>query len=88
MVAAGAVTAVLAAPAMAGGRASSPEVTAARQKFFGQQNVDPRTGAVRDDQVIVSWITNASFAVAIKATWCCSTPSSPISRSRRGAPRS
>jgi hypothetical protein len=39
---------------------------AARQKFFGEENVDARTGRVRDDKVIFSWITNASFAASVK----------------------
>ncbi|MBO0753500.1 MAG: MBL fold metallo-hydrolase, partial [Bradyrhizobiaceae bacterium] len=41
-------------------------VAAARQKIFGVDNVDPASGAVRDDRVIISWITNASFAVSMK----------------------
>jgi Metallo-beta-lactamase superfamily len=44
----------------------SPATTAARQKIFGLDNVDPRSGEVRDDRVIFSWLTNASFAVAVK----------------------
>jgi len=39
---------------------------AARQKIFGIENVDARTGRVRNDKVIFSWITNASFAVSVK----------------------
>jgi hypothetical protein len=44
----------------------SPATIAARQKIFGITNVDPKTGDVRDDKVIFSWITNASFAASIK----------------------
>jgi hypothetical protein len=44
----------------------SAAMTAARQKVFGLDNVDPKTGEVRDDRVIFSWLTNASFAVAVK----------------------
>jgi L-ascorbate metabolism protein UlaG (beta-lactamase superfamily) len=29
------------------------------------ENVDPRTGLVRTDRVVISWITNSSFAVAV-----------------------
>lgn len=43
-----------------------PALIAARQKFFGVENVDARTGTVRRDQVIFSWITNASFAASIE----------------------
>jgi len=38
---------------------------AARQKFFGSQNVDSRSGRVDPNKVIFSWITNASFAAAV-----------------------
>src|SRR5262245_2107554 len=34
----------------------SKETIAARQKFFGVDNVNPRTGAVRNDRVIMSWV--------------------------------
>ena len=39
---------------------------AAREKFFGAENVDPREGEVRHDRVIFSWVTNASLAISIK----------------------
>jgi len=39
---------------------------AARQKFFGVENVDPRTGDVRRDRVIFSWITNAGYAASFR----------------------
>src|SRR5258708_14420402 len=39
---------------------------AARQKMFGKENVNARTGRVRGDKVIFSWITNASFAASGK----------------------
>jgi len=41
-----------------------PAMIAARSKFFGIENVDQRTGQVDQSRVIISWITNASFAVA------------------------
>lgn len=63
--AAGLLSALLIAPVIA--KPSSPAaLIAARQKIFGLANVDSNTGAVRDDRVIFSWITNASFAVAVK----------------------
>jgi hypothetical protein len=40
------------------------ETIAARQRFFGLDNVDPRTGAIRDDLVILSWTGVSSFAAA------------------------
>src|SRR5215813_12255955 len=43
-----------------------PATVAARQKIFGLTNVDPNSGKVRNDKVIFSWITNASFAASIK----------------------
>jgi hypothetical protein len=45
---------------------SSAAVTAARQKIFGLENVDPKSGEVREDRVVFSWLTNASFAAAVK----------------------
>jgi hypothetical protein len=36
----------------------------ARQRFFGKGNVDPRTGAVRSDRVILSWFSVASYAAS------------------------
>lgn len=53
-------------PGIAAKPNDSAAMTAARQKIFGLDNVDPKTGQVRDDRVIFSWITNASFAVAVK----------------------
>ncbi|CAG9168259.1 hypothetical protein CURE108131_16235 [Cupriavidus respiraculi] len=38
----------------------------ARQHFFGPENVDERTGRIREDKVIFSWFGVASFAVAAK----------------------
>jgi hypothetical protein len=61
---AGLLSAWLTEPAAA--KSNSSAVTAARQKFFGLENVNPQTGAVRDDQVIISWTSNASFAASIK----------------------
>ena len=42
------------------------ETIAARQKFLGLENVDPGTGAVRSDRVILSWIGVSSFVAAFK----------------------
>ena len=36
----------------------------ARQRFFGKDNVNPRTGAVRKDRVIMSWFSVASYAAS------------------------
>jgi hypothetical protein len=44
----------------------NPATIAARQKIFGLENVGPRSGRVREDKVIFSWITNASFAASVK----------------------
>ena len=38
----------------------------ARQQFFGLDNVDPTTGAVRRDRVIMSWAGVATFAASFK----------------------
>ncbi len=42
-----------------------PAMVAARQKFFGAENVNSDTGEISRDKVIFSWITNASVAVSI-----------------------
>lgn len=58
-----------AAPAWAnrdGDDDASAATIAARQKFFGAENVDTRSGDVRKDRVVFSWATNASLAVSIK----------------------
>jgi L-ascorbate metabolism protein UlaG (beta-lactamase superfamily) len=54
-----------------GGRAVSgattlAETVAARQRFFGTENVDPGTGAVRPDRVILSWFGVTNFAAALR----------------------
>ncbi|RMI35372.1 MBL fold metallo-hydrolase [Nocardia stercoris] len=41
---------------------------AARRRFFGADVVDPDSGAVRADRVVVSWFGCASFAVALGGT--------------------
>lgn len=46
-------------------RARRPETIAARTLLFGVENVDPHTGLIPLDRVVVSWITNSSFAVAV-----------------------
>jgi hypothetical protein len=45
---------------------TNPAIIAARSKFFGAENVDQRSGAVRTDRVLVSWLTNATMAASIK----------------------
>jgi hypothetical protein len=45
--------------------ARRPETIAARRLIFGVENVDSRTGLLPRDRVVVSWITNSSFAVAV-----------------------
>jgi L-ascorbate metabolism protein UlaG (beta-lactamase superfamily) len=47
-------------------RALDPESIAARQRFFGLDNVDPRTGDVRPDRVILSWTGVSSFVAAFR----------------------
>jgi hypothetical protein len=44
----------------------SAATIAARQKIFGIENVDARSGKVRDDRLVFSWLTNATFAAAMK----------------------
>jgi L-ascorbate metabolism protein UlaG (beta-lactamase superfamily) len=75
----GAAIAGLASPAVAGARGGhghhghhghdhggplGPATIAARRHYFGPDNVDPRTGRVRDDRVLLSWTGEAGFAAA------------------------
>ncbi|MBI3028072.1 MAG: MBL fold metallo-hydrolase [Candidatus Rokubacteria bacterium] len=48
------------------GPPAPPSRVAARQHYFGVENVDPVTGNVRKDRVIFSWFSNTSLAVALK----------------------
>lgn len=66
------VVAVIAVVCLAGAlteqayaKSVSPATIAARQKFFGTQNVDATSGKVDGNKVIFSWLTNASFAAAM-----------------------
>jgi hypothetical protein len=45
---------------------TSADTIAARQRFFGAENVDPKNGEVRKDRVIFSWITNAGYAASFR----------------------
>src|SRR5204862_1345075 len=46
-------------------RKADPALVAARQKFFGIENVDER-GRVDKDKVIFSWETNTTYAVSVQ----------------------
>ena len=59
-----AVTIALAAPAVAGADELPAETIAARQHFFGSENV-AADGSVRSDRVILSWFSVASIGAAI-----------------------
>jgi hypothetical protein len=48
------------------GRPLPPATIAARQHFFGLDNVDAKTGEVRDDRVIFSWTGVSGFAASFK----------------------
>src|SRR3954471_9001313 len=61
-----ALTAAVLLGASSAHAALAPAGIAARTHFFGAENVDPATGAVRDDRVILSWFGISSLAVAMK----------------------
>src|SRR5262245_53895637 len=44
----------------------SPATIAARQHFFGFENVDRRTGGVDKNKVIITWFSVQSYAVAAR----------------------
>jgi hypothetical protein len=48
------------------GKPHDAAMIAARQKIFGAANVNENNGKVRDDRVVFSWLTNATFAAAMK----------------------
>jgi hypothetical protein len=48
-----------------GGGGPEPATLAARQKIFGVENVNPKNGKLRDNAVVFSWLTNATFAAAV-----------------------
>ena len=45
--------------------AADPALLKARQKFFGVENVDVNTGAVKKDKVIFSWATNTTYVSSV-----------------------
>jgi hypothetical protein len=46
--------------------AADPEMIAARQKFFGFENVDAVTGDVDKNKIVVSWLGHITAAVSIR----------------------
>ena len=46
--------------------AADPALVAARTHFFGIQNVDPKSGAVDKEKVIIAWFSVQSYAVAAR----------------------
>lgn len=44
------------------------DMIASRRRFFGAENVDPTSGAVRSDKVILSWFGCTSFAASLGGT--------------------
>jgi hypothetical protein len=48
------------------GGATDAQTVALRQRYFGAANVDARTGAVRRDKLIMSWVGVTNFAMAIR----------------------
>jgi hypothetical protein len=47
-------------------KTTSAAMIAARQRVFGIENVNTGNGKVRPDRVVFSWLTNATFAAAMK----------------------
>ena len=63
----GVMTLAVALLAVAGGNLANaqPALVAARVKFFGAENVDATTGAVKKNVVLFSWATNASIVASV-----------------------
>lgn len=64
-VATAAVALSLAVGASAALAADTATMIKARQKFFGIENVDANTGAVKKDKVIASWGTNTTYVTSM-----------------------
>ena len=45
--------------------AQPPGLVAVRQHYFGSENVDPATGQVAGDKVILSWATVSTMAASL-----------------------
>lgn len=45
-----------------------PRSIAARQRFFGASNVDSRTGAIRADRVVITWLGCTTYALAMSGS--------------------
>jgi hypothetical protein len=45
---------------------SDQDMIQARIKIFGLENVDPRTGEIQKDKVVLSWLTHTTMAIAIQ----------------------
>ena len=45
--------------------AADADLIKARQKFFGRENVDVATGELSKEKVVLSWLSNSSFAISI-----------------------
>src|ERR1700733_12950406 len=48
------------------GKPHDAAMIAARQNIFGEAHVNENNGKVRDDRVVFSWLTNATFAASVK----------------------
>ncbi|MFI5539828.1 MBL fold metallo-hydrolase [Nocardia sp. NPDC051900] len=44
---------------------ADPRTIAARARFFGADTIDPQTGALHTDRVVLSWVGCTTFALAI-----------------------
>jgi hypothetical protein len=64
----GLLPAILAALSLAGPATPAPpaETIALRRRYFGAENVNPATGALVRDKVILSWFGVTNFAMAIR----------------------
>ncbi len=57
--------------APADSHAGLAETISARQKIFGIENVDAKTGKLPENKVIFSWLSNSTFATSVEGV--CST---------------
>jgi hypothetical protein len=57
---------VTSGPVLAQSDRLNQDMIQARIKIFGLENVDPRTGEIQKDKVVMSWLTHTSMAIAIQ----------------------
>src|SRR5262245_5024852 len=59
---------ILSASGLAQNDRLDPDMIQVRLKVFGSENVDPRTGEIQKNKVVMSWLAHTTMAVVIQAS--------------------